>query len=948
MSAVHVIPATAHLLQSVADILRPEGNDYSASVVVFPGKRPAHVLRKMLAERTGGAILPPRIFSIDHFVEFLLAGSGLAHRPLLHPVDAASLLFDVYQQVMPKDSRAQLTSLRTFLPLGMKLFGELEELVLADLSPARVAQAVGELPFSRFRPLPTLYEQFYQEVDRRGFRSRATSYRTVADRLEQSDLASHRTVILAGFYALTSVEKRMIGQLRQRENVVLIFQEGVGLVRQLKDLGIEVTAGQAEETEPEIRLYRAPDQHGQIMGLASLLRKQKSDAGILDEQTAVVLPSADALFPAFHLATSMLREGEFNISLGFPLVRTPVYGFLRGLMELIRGAFRQRYSARAYLDFVLHPYTKNIRLGNRSDLSRVMFHTIESYLADRKSKLLLTLEEIEEDGELLRRLQQGMQELDPELMADRIREHLVEVHNALIRRFSSFASVSDFSTKTLEVLQYIGGHSTAPLHPNFRHEVGAMMEVLDALRLSLVSERRFDEPADYFHLLEHVIREESVSLPGTPLGGLQLLGLLETRGLKFNTVYVIDVNDDILPGARGENLLLPQPIRAKLGLETHHDRERLQEYYFNLVLRGARTVHLFYTESEGGRREKSRFIQKLVWQQEQRQGRILSGELEKDIRYRLNLVTPLPREIGKSPKMVEFLHKHHAFSASQLDTYLRCQLQFYYQTVLDLEEKNEAAEDVDARDVGTLVHRILHRFFASRTGHPLGESQLSPEDLDRVANECFAEIYGTELLGPALLLRTQVQRQLRNFLQAYQVPMVRGHRVEILGVEQDLSAEKDGFRFVGRVDRIEMRDGKLVILDYKTGRDDQRTRIRTEDIDPDNPATWAGAIGSFQLPLYMLLSASDRDAAMEDISPAYLFLGRQRLDESIEVGIGDEDHSAADVYRSVERVIRSMLAEMVNLDIPFRPTADPPRQCPTCPFHTICGTQWTLTLGSRQ
>jgi ATP-dependent helicase/nuclease subunit B len=946
VSTVRVIPASANLLESVAEHLNPEENDFSSFVVVFPGKRPAHVLRKMLAARTGGAILPPRIFSIDHFVEFLPAGPDVAGRKPLQSVDAAAILYDTYRQITAQEPQPQIRNLRAFLPLGMKLFSELEELVLADLSPRRVSQTVGDLPFARFRPLALYYERFYEEVERRGFRTRATTYRRAADQLDHTDLSSHQNIILAGFYAFTAVERRIVGHLRQLENVVLIFQEGVGLNRQLKDLGIDVPADQGVEEgpEPEIHLYRAPDQHGQVMGLASLLREQHSGEGVLDEHTAVVLPSADALFPVFHLATSMLREGEFNISMGYPLARTPVYGFMRGLMDLIRGSFQHRYSARAYLDFVLHPYTKNIRLGNRSDLSRVMFHTIENYLSDRKAKLLLTLEEIEGDGELLKRMERAMRELDPDLTVERIRAHLVSVHNALIRRFSSFASVSDFATRGLEVLNYIAGHSTAPLHPDFRAYAGTMTDVLDQLRLSLLSDRHFDETADYFNLLDHVVREESVSFPGTPLGGLQVLGLLETRGLKFDTVYMVDVNDDVLPAGPGENLLLPQQVRTKLGLETHRDRERLQEYYFNLVLRGARKVHLFYTESEGGRREKSRFVQKLIWRQEQRRERPLEGELEKDIRYRLNLVTPRPGEICKTKEMVDFLRSRNSFSASQLDAYLRCPLQFYYESVLRLREISEAADEVDARDVGTLVHRILHRFFASCTGRILGEDQLRAEELDRTAGECFTEVYGTELLGPALFLRAQVQRQLRQFLDAYQLPMVRDHRIEIREVEKDLSAEKGGFRFVGRVDRIELRDGKPYILDYNTGRDDQRLRIRVDRIDPDDPATWAGSIGSFQLPLYMLLYASDRGAALEEVTPAYLFLGRQRLDLTIESGIGDGEHSAVDVYKAVEPVIRSMLEEIANPELPFRPTTDPQAQCPSCPFHTICGTQWTLTL----
>ena len=96
-----------------------------------------------------------------------------------------------------------------------------------------------------------------------------------------------------------------------------------------------------------------------------------------------------------------MPQEQYNIALEYPMARTPIYGFLNNLMELVCTKQGERYSAAQYIKFILHPYTKNIRLDQRADITRMLFHAIESMLTKDKSKILLTLEEIEQSDEHL-------------------------------------------------------------------------------------------------------------------------------------------------------------------------------------------------------------------------------------------------------------------------------------------------------------------------------------------------------------------------------------------------------------------------------------------------------------------------------------------------------------------------------------------------------------------
>jgi RecB family exonuclease len=64
--------------------------------------------------------------------------------------------------------------------------------------------------------------------------------------------------------------------------------------------------------------------------------------------------------------------------------------------------------------------------------------------------------------------------------------------------------------------------------------------------------------------------------------------------------------------------------------------------------------------------------------------------------------------------------------------------------------------------------------------------------------------------------------------------------VEPLGVERTVSTRTDGLVLSGRVDRIDLRDGELVVVDYKTGQ---------------RPPTPDDAGGSLALALYALAAA---------------------------------------------------------------------------------------------
>ena len=116
---------------------------------------------------------------------------------------------------------------------------------------------------------------------------------------------------------------------------------------------------------------------------------------------------------------------------------------------------------------------------------------------------------------------------------------------------------------------------------------------------------------------------------------MQVLGSLETRSFQFERIFILDANEGVFPEAGQENTLLPFPVRQALGLSTYRDQEDIAAYHFELLAAGAREMHLFYVDSAD--KERSRFVERLLWEQQKERRLRDERGLIRSISYKVNL-----------------------------------------------------------------------------------------------------------------------------------------------------------------------------------------------------------------------------------------------------------------------------------------------------------------------
>ncbi|MCX7857346.1 MAG: PD-(D/E)XK nuclease family protein [Deltaproteobacteria bacterium] len=898
------------LQEIIADLLVCSDHDFSMNVVVYPGRRPAHYLRSKIGMRLNRPFIPPKIYSMDDFVLNL-------HAKLfgLRPIDFFDSILIIHRICIRHGLiNGNLLDLDNFFPLGVKILSVLEELYIERIPCERLRDIdllidVPSRSTKNLHFLSTVYSLFYREIENLGLSTRAKRY---ADLSECEDMVDHlycERLIMCGFFAFTKAEKQIV-KILSRKN-------GFLLVRQKK--------GKIVSEEREIHIYSAPDLHGEVKIVGEILKKLDDLEGV-----CIVLPKSDTLFPLIRQGISYLREDDYNVSMGYPLSRTPIYGFFNNLFEVIETSRELRVYIPSYLKFLLHPYTKNIELKKSSELGRIVIHAVETTLKRETPLAFADLSWIENDlPSKLKRFTEssGITEEDA-------KEYIKHIHSNLLKPFLQIKDVSDFFQKCASVLSFIYNKSTARYHPLFYPYAESYLREFKKIVFSFFADHAFEHYTSYFNLFKRMFSSSFFPFEGAKIRGLQILGFLETRNLKFNTVIFLDTNEGVIPDI-SDDFLLPYKVRLALGLSTLKERESLIYHYFNTLLCKARDIHILYVENQEN--EKSRFLQKIIWELEKKNGHVIEERsLIKSLTYKVHLSNPIPSPIYKSEDVMKTVEKIF-FTPSSLDDYLKCGILFYFRHVLKIGEEETFLDEMDRTTIGEMVHLVLQRFFSRKLYSYLKIDHSYYDEIRGIVDDVFNLRQGHFIDGKAYITKVQIERRMTDFLN-FLFGILKKDRIKVIGVEAQNQEEIFGTQFRFKIDLVQERNGSTEILDFKTSGDANRFIFSPRRMDPSDRKSYF-KLPTLQIPLYILLYAKKYSMDSADVRGFYVVLGEKILKET----------SFVDPFKNVERetgmafvkeVIGKIIREIKDPEIPFSPPIILKETCPYCQYKPICGTLW--------
>jgi len=292
----------------------------------------------------------------------------------------------------------------------------------------------------------------------------------------------------------------------------------------------------------------------------------------------------------------------------------------------------------------------------------------------------------------------------------------------------------------------------------------------------------------------------SVRLDDVRGGKVTVLGVLETRGVVFDGVVVVDFNENIVPATTTKDRFLNSAVRSFAGLPTRTDREALQKQFYLHLLESAQEAVVIYSSADD--RLPSKFLYELG--------------LEKApcTRVRLKLLYDEPVQIIKQrdPVIEGFDATKIVWSPSRLKTFLSCKRKYYYRYI----QKIEAPEDDQFND-GLFLHQVLERLFESSDRYE-EEAQMQ-QHLEKLLyalhpNDDTKAAY--QKLLWAQKLKPFVAKQIAHFQNGWRV----------VAREEEITGEIGGLRFKGRIDRIDQHESGTLVLDYKSGSTSEAQKVK--------------------------------------------------------------------------------------------------------------------------
>ena len=204
-----------------------------------------------------------------------------------------------------------------------------------------------------------------------------------------------------------------------------------------------------------------------------------------------------------------------------------------------------------------------------------------------------------------------------------------------------------------------------------------------------------------------------IAFEGNPTDGLQIMGLLETRLLDFKSIIVLGMNEGKLPNDNPIQSLIPMDLRSGFGLPTNREKQGLFAHHFYRLLHEAEDLTLVYSQGKThiGTDEPSRYIQQL----EMEWCRVNTNIklTRKQFSLEANASVNDGFEIEKKDEMLEIVDAifTKGMSASALNKYLSCPMDFYYRYIMGLGEEDIVEEEMNASSFGSIVHNVLEELF---------------------------------------------------------------------------------------------------------------------------------------------------------------------------------------------------------------------------------------------
>ena len=813
---------------------------------ILPSRRAAQAFSKEVLQRNQGeSFIVPPIQSIEEFIE------DVSEVKLINNLETLFEFYNIYKDHTDPNHQEPIDQVYNWGQSIIQDFNEIDRYqidanqffgnlkAIKDIEHWSKSDVKTELVknyIQFWERLPKYYQELKADLKSKNKAYQGMAYLEAVKNIEAYTKNSSRNFYLIGFNALNTCEE-VIFQTILNQNRGKVFWDidnylydnhiaGMFLRHYSKTwphYSLESLASSTNSylNKKEINIYGVPKKIGQAKLVGDLLSKMSEDE--LNE-TALILGDETLLQPILNSLPENIKK--VNVTMGLPLHQTNMVSFFEVLFK-IRSQNEDRLHFKTLLELCGHPVLKKAyqeelqSIETRIHKNNIIFQSKEDFL-------------------------ESCQSFDSDLLT--------------IFKLSIFikdGSVNEFLSNCLKIIEI--------LKPNFSSDV-LQMEYLFGFKKLFTKLKNLMESSELvkdfkvFHLIYlDILSSETLDFEGSPYQGLQIMGMLESRVLDFKNVIITSLNEGVLPSGKSQNSVIPFDLKKAYKLPTYKEKDAIYAYHFFRLIQRSSRCHFIYNNATSGieKAEKSRFLTQLeIFKAPQHLVKnhtaVSNTEQKKTVL----------KEVRKTPQMIEKLESlfQYGISPSALTTYIRNPIDFYRRYVLGIKEVDQIEEDISYRTQGTVIHDCLDLLYRNYIGKPLDSKDIDQmlRAYPNVIKTLFEKKFPKEALqnGKNLIDFEIAKQQIKRFL-VQEKELVKSNQVKILELENEakklITIDDIDFpiKLKGTVDRIDLCNNQLRIIDYKTG--------RVESKDLKIPENWTHFVDdykyskAFQVLFYSLL-----------------------------------------------------------------------------------------------
>ncbi|MCE1164890.1 MAG: PD-(D/E)XK nuclease family protein [Bacteroidetes bacterium] len=928
--------------------------------VVFPSRRAGMYFKKELSELLDTPVWSPSVYSLNDFVSKFSE---------LETADTLTLVFELYG---PYSKHLEAESFDEFYPWGEMLLKDFDVidkyLVNSDLLfrsiknekeieqtfPIEVVEQVKtfwssvinlkqqneyrEKFLNIWENLNSIYKSFRESLLAKKIAYEGLSLRHLSENIGSIGFA-YKKIYFAGFNSLSRCERNIIEYLKGKNIGETLWdadkyfvddakQEAGFFIRKNlkyfagdnKDSGLQQAESSLLTGHKNIRVTGSSLTSGMVKSFGIELKKFLADNPGAAKNTAVVLPDENALLPVLY---SLPDNAEgINITMGLPFRSTPLFALVRIIQKLQSGKIFEKGKYKFYhedvIRLLLHPYIKYLAPDKIFPFIRDIKETNIAF-AEPRQDFIKSLEE-GTSKDILELLFKPVYEVKD------IMEYISSVCDLLMLKTEETAGSSENKMFQLEYLYFLSAN------------LNRLMDIIEEKNITL-------NQTTFWNLLVQQLNSSRIVFTGEPMIGLQVMGLLESRNIKFENIFILSMNEGVMPAGNTFNSYIPYNLRKAFGLPTYEENDSINAYHIYSLISKAENVFLFYDTEIGSEvKEKSRYILQIENELRNTNRNI---EYSRGIAtFKLSAHPANDIVIKKDKALLEKLKENVVrLSPSDLNAYINCTLQFYFKKVLKLGAEEKVEEVLSAASFGTLFHEILQNLYK-----PYKDKTITVNDLSDIAdnvNNSFDKIFGDVLFkndklknlnlaekGRNTLYKSVLEKLVNRFLDAEK----KRAPFKVLELEKWLSSEitceSDGtelkIEIVGKADRIDEAENTIVVIDYKTG-DSKLRAFKNDDKFYENLFANPDYKYNFQTLFYayMMYLANDISRinagiyAMKEISTGGLQLMAEKFFDPEDVKLFGSG-------------LKNLIDGIFSSENMFEKTNEVKR-CEYCDYKSICG-----------